>query len=99
MKHPEPPHEPELPDYAEDRELPPGYSPPRSYRIANRTVHSPLVRVAQVKAHLSLLRGIKNLRTIVEKGDDPRLPKQARDLPPPQRWGWFVHLSTERRAG
>lgn len=97
MKHPaQVEHEPELPDYSEDRELPPDYSPPRVYNIGDRVLHSPLVRVSQIKAHLSLLRAIKGLRDIVEKGEDPRFSKQVRDLSAPQRWGLFVNLAVER---
>ncbi|KAI0683786.1 hypothetical protein BC835DRAFT_1422969 [Cytidiella melzeri] len=88
--------DPPLPDYSEDRELPPNYTPPKTYKVGGHTLYAPLVRVAQVKAHLCLLRAIKNLRTVVEDGQDGRFPSLARDLAPPQRWGWFINLAVER---
>ena len=56
----------------------------------------PLVSVQQLKAHLSLLRAFKGLRTAIEEGKDPRIPEYARGIEAIPRWGWFVGLAVER---
>lgn len=81
---------------ATDNDTPPAYSPPSSYNIGGQTLSAPLVTVEQLKAHLSLLRAFKNLRTVIEEGKDPRIPEYARGLESIPRWGWFVGLAVER---
>ena len=79
------------------KELLPNYSDgSRTYVIAKNTLHSPLVSVAQVKAHLCLLREIQALRSLIELGKDTRIPSNALALPPVQRWAWFVGVAVER---
>ena len=79
------------------KELLPHYSDgSRTYVIAKNTLNSPLVSVAQVKAHLCLLREIQALRALIELGKDMRIPSNVLVLPPVQRWAWFVGVAVER---
>ena len=75
---------------------PPDYSPPTSYRIGSQTLLSPLVQVAELRAHLSLLRAFKNLRNDVEEANAAKLPEGTRTLDQRQRWAWFVGLAVDR---
>ncbi|KAJ3557415.1 hypothetical protein NM688_g1475 [Phlebia brevispora] len=77
-------------------ERPPAYSPPSSYRIGAQTLSSPFVTIEQLKAHLSLLKAFKQLKTVVDEGKDARIPEFARSMEPLPRWGWFVGLAVER---
>ena len=77
-------------------ELPPDYSTGINYVIGGHKLDSPLVRISQVKVHLSLLRAIHTLRTTIEAGKDARIPPEALALSETQRWGWFVGLAVER---
>ena len=77
-------------------ELPPDYSLGGDITIGNHTLHTPLVNMAQVTAHLSLLHAIRNLKSIIEAGKDTRIPQEALDLSRIQRWAWFVGLAVER---
>ncbi|KAI0091543.1 hypothetical protein BDY19DRAFT_1030884 [Irpex rosettiformis] len=65
-------------------------------RIGKRPVPTPMVTLPQLKAHLSLLRAIQDLRTTVEEGTDERFPEYVKSLQAPQRWIWIVGLAIER---
>ena len=90
--------EPPPPSYASatENEKPPAYTAPSSYRIGGQMLTSPLVTVPQLKAHLSLLRAFKQLRTVIDEGKDPRLPEFTRSMDALPRWAWFVGLAVER---
>lgn len=81
---------------ATENETPPAYTPPSSYRIGGQQLTAPLVSVEQLKAHLSLLRAFKRLRTVIDEGKDGRLSDFARSMNPLPRWAWFVGLAVER---
>ena len=84
------------PGYSEREELPPGYTAGTTYTIGKHALSGPLVQIPHLKAHLSLLRAINGLRTIIEEGRDPRIPRDVFELDAPQRWAWFVGLAVER---
>ncbi|KAI0683785.1 hypothetical protein BC835DRAFT_1422968 [Cytidiella melzeri] len=69
---------------------------PAYCKIGKQPVLTPLVSLPQVKAHLSLLRAIKDLRRTVEEGTDERFPEYVKMLQPAQRWIWMVGLAIER---
>lgn len=69
---------------------------PSKYSIGAQVLDRPLVTAVALKAHLSFLRALKDLRTVVDDGTDPRLPENARNLDCAQRWTWFAHLAVER---
>lgn len=75
---------------------PPAYTPPSAFVIGSRTLTHPLVQIQELKAHLSLLRAFKNLRTVVEDGKVAEWPEVVRMLDPQQRWAWFVGLAVDR---
>ena len=77
---------------------PPPYTAPKAYRIGRSTFPDPLVSIPQVKAHLSLLRAFKALRTTVEEPDATvlGLTGVVKELPKDKRWTWFVGLAVER---
>jgi hypothetical protein len=59
------------------------------------------VTISQLKAHLRLLRGFKELKnrvTDLEANQDVRnkVPPLAQELEPQQRWTWFLELALER---
>ena len=86
------------PRYSDDRrtETPPEYVAGDTYTIGGNVLDTPLVRNSHIRAHLSLLRAIIDLKATVEAGEDPRIPADARALPYAQRWAWFVGLAVER---
>ncbi|KAI0766049.1 hypothetical protein BC629DRAFT_1539811 [Irpex lacteus] len=65
-------------------------------RIGKQPVSTPLVTLPQVRAHLSLLRAIQELRSTVEEGTDERFPEYVKTLQPPQRWIWMIGLAIDR---
>jgi hypothetical protein len=67
-------------------------------KIGKKAVPAPLVTLQQLRAHLYLLRAIKDLRSTVEKGTDERFPEYVKTLQPAQRWIWMIGLATERCA-
>ena len=78
---------------------PPSNNPfvfPDSFPIGRKQVNTPLVSSQDLKGHLRLLAAFHDLRETIEKGEDGRLPKAARDLQTAQRWTWFLHLAVER---
>ena len=75
---------------------PPIYKTPTSFSIGGQVFTDPLVTIEQLKAHLSLLRAFKQLRSVIDEGADPRIPVYARALDPVPRWGWFVNLAVDR---
>lgn len=77
-------------------EQPPAYQPPSAYTVGTQTLTSPLVQIQELKAHLCLLRAMKNLRTTVEDGKISEWPDMVRMWTPPQRWAWFVGLAVDR---
>ena len=78
------------PGYTEPtNELPPDYSTGNTYTIGGQELDAPLVNVSYLKAHLYLLRAINNLKATIEEGKDSRIPQDARQLHPPQRWAWL----------
>ena len=88
-----------LPAYsasADNQDQPPAYTPPSSFSIGGQVLTTPLVTIEQLKAHLSLLRAFKQLRSVIDEGADPRIPEYARALDPIPRWGWFVNLAVDR---
>ena len=81
---------------ASNGDAPPAYEAPKSFTIGSKTLTQPVVRVGELKAHLSLLRAFKNLRTLVEDGQITQWPEVVRVLDPEQRWAWFVGLAVDR---
>lgn len=75
---------------------PPAYEAPTSFTIGAKTLTQPLVRIGELKAHLSLLGAFKNLRTLVEDGQITEWPEVVRVLDPSQRWAWFIGLAVDR---
>ena len=67
-------------------------------RIGKQPVSTPLITLPQLKAHLSLLRAIQALRSVVEEGTDERFPEYVKLLQPPQRWIWMIGLAIDRYA-
>lgn len=79
---------------------PPSYTHdfPEEFTINSKRVPA-FVNVAQLKTHLRLLGAFHDLRSMVEAGEDVRIPAQVRDFEADQRWGWFVNLAVERYVG
>ena len=71
---------------------------PIKYRIGGALLESPLVSIRRVKAHLTLLRAFKSLKTNIQErtSEDLRLPPIVSELSKEQRWAWFVALAVER---
>ena len=80
-------------------ELPPDYSATSKFTIAGETFRTPLVQVSHLKAHLNFLRAIRDLKFVIEAGQDSRIPVDALKLEASQRWAWFVGLAVERKVG
>jgi hypothetical protein len=95
----------ELPGYRDPKteDPPPDYSytAPSKYTVGNQVVSQPFVSIEQLKAHLTLLRAFKILRTSVEEDTENRLPEHIRALKDQSsgsslRWGCVVALAVER---
>lgn len=84
------------PSYSDSPDFPPDYNTGGKLVIGGVALNGPLVRVSHVKAHLCLLRGIYELKAIIEAGEDARIPPEAAALDPLHRWIWFVGLAVER---
>ena len=84
------------PEYSARDELPPDYSATSKFTIAGETFRTPLVQVSHLKAHLNFLRAIRDLKFVIEGGQDSRIPVDALKLEASQRWAWFVGLAVER---
>lgn len=74
------------------------YNFPDEFTIGSKRIPA-VVDVAQLKTHLRLLGAFHSLRSIVEAGEDVRIPSHVRDFEPEQRWAWFVNLAVERCVG
>ena len=79
-------------------ELPPPYRAPVAYAIGDTVLHTPLINIGQLKAHLALLRAFKRLKTSIQdrSPDELHLPLEVHELDKDKRWTWFVGLAVER---
>ncbi|PCH36370.1 hypothetical protein WOLCODRAFT_157078 [Wolfiporia cocos MD-104 SS10] len=64
--------------------------------IGGATPPAPLVPNQLLKAHLTLLRSFKHLRTRVESNENLNFPPIVDALNPTERWAWFVGLAVDR---
>ncbi|KAF7791520.1 hypothetical protein EIP86_002536 [Pleurotus ostreatoroseus] len=76
------------PPYSAKPDNPPAYSLQESYEIGNNVLRTPLVQIPELKAHLSLLRALKELRKTVENSEELR-----------QCWGYPQVNSQQRWMG
>ena len=80
---------------------PPYYLEQIRIPVGGRIPKKPFVAISQLKAHLGLLRGFRELKNRVtdlqaNQGVRDKLPLLARELGPQQRWIWFLELALER---
>jgi len=69
--------------------------------VGGKVPNQSFVTVAQLKAHLGLLRAFRELKnrvTDLEPNQDVRskLPSLVQELGPEERWTWFLELALER---
>jgi len=87
---------------SDDRSAPPPYHLEEvRFPIGGKVPKDPLVTPSQLKAHLSLLRAFRELKTRVtdleaNQGVRNKLPPLAQELTPQERWTWFSELALER---
>ena len=69
--------------------------------VGGKVPKDSFVAVTELKTHLGLLRAFRELKdrvTDLEANQDMRdkLPSQAQELGPQERWTWFLELALER---
>ena len=71
------------------------------FPVGGKVPKDTFVTASQLKTHLGLLRAFRELKdrvTDLEANQDVRdkLPSQAQELGPQERWTWFLELALER---
>ncbi|KAF8438942.1 hypothetical protein L210DRAFT_2235973 [Boletus edulis BED1] len=85
----------DLPPYTAVQAPPPRYTLPETFNIGRRNVDL-FIQPQQLKGHLSMLHAFHSLRVTIESNDEPRFPRNIREMEPEKRWGWFVSIAVER---
>ena len=72
------------------------------FPVGGKVPRDPFVTTSQLKTHLGLLKAFRRLKDrVTDLGDNQdvrdKLPSQAQELGPQERWTWFLELALERR--
>ncbi|KDR74375.1 hypothetical protein GALMADRAFT_280353 [Galerina marginata CBS 339.88] len=74
-------------------DVPPTYTPPTQFTIGSATTNEPLVKIVEIKGHLTLLHAFAELKNQIESKEVAlsNVPKDKE-----RKWAWFVALAVER---
>jgi len=75
---------------------PPNYTVPTSFKIGQSRTSEPLVKISEIKGHLTLLHVFAELKKQVD-GDEATVQVAPNvSLDRERRWTWFVGVAVER---